>query len=514
LRTQRASVATAEPSQQAAEIRGATTLLGDYVAVLAGRGAAIGFALVFVTIATHALGPARYADFAYLLLLGTFVAVASAGWTTTYVLRDGRERFERSRSMAVVSWSRLSVSIPLTLALGGILVAGGEQIMPGSPGASSMIAATALGLILGLQEYAITALQAIGRMRASAVVVASQQAIAVFVLVGIAASGLSIEAVSLTWTLTAAGLATTVLVAPLLWRDALSPPTIKSSDIRRMLAFSLPLVAFVASQFLIRWVDLLIISLFAPAAVVGIYAVAYQVFMALQVAAGTVTTVVTPLLVSLRSKGRGDQLPVLLASVLPRATLLASTAFGVMAAVSPGVVPVAFGSDFKQVAGPLSVLFVALAVLVPAVLTAPVLIVYERTREVGLVSFAAALVNVFLDLILIGLAGFELLGAAIATAVGFAVITLGYWLTAQQCLGRDLPISLVATAPSVVGATGGLIFNSWPGAVVVICATLAGGALLLRLGNGFPKLPTDSVAWQYLPAALRRVFAGMERIRA
>jgi O-antigen/teichoic acid export membrane protein len=260
----------------------------------------------------------------------------------------------------------------------------------------------------------------------------------------------------------------------------------------------------VASQFLIRWVDLLVIGLFATTATVGVYAVAYQAYMALQAGLGAVTAVLTPLLVSLREHRREAELPVYVAGLVPRTTLLASLFLGFAAALCPLLAPVVFGADFERVGEPLALLLLSAAILFPAFLLAPVLILHERTPDVGVINAVAAGVNLVLDFVFIGLLGFHLLGAALATAAASAVITLWYRRVTTACLQTSIPLPVRCFGPAATGVLAALLLPVWTAALLGTAASLVVAVLIGLVAPRFPALPPDWAERVGLPRPLRR----------
>ena len=93
-----------------------------------------------------------------------------------------------------------------------------------------------------------------------------------------------------------------------------------------MLVFSLPLIAFTASQYGIRSVDIVVLGAYGSPADVGVYALAYQGYSMLQQVPTTLTIVLIPLFVSMRQVGRSDFVERYLVRVVPQASFSAARA--------------------------------------------------------------------------------------------------------------------------------------------------------------------------------------------
>ncbi len=118
-----------------------------------------------------------------------------------------------------------------------------------------------------------------------------------------------------------ASAALTLGLAPSVWRLALWPTAIDRAAIRRMLVFSIPMVAFAASQYGMRAVDIVVLGAFEGHDVVGVYAAAFQAFVMLSQLTTTLTIVLVPLFVSMQHAGRAEDLRDYLSRRLPQLTL-------------------------------------------------------------------------------------------------------------------------------------------------------------------------------------------------
>ncbi len=169
------------------------------------------------------------------------------------------------------------------------------------------------------------------------------------------------------------------LSARWVWRQALWPPVADRSALRRVFWFSLPLIAFAASQYGMRSVDVVVLRAFEPLATVGIYAIAFQAFVMLVQLATTITIVVTPLLVSMRHAGREHELSRYLERIVPQATLVLGGLVALAAPFAALLIPVVLGTSFSDAADPLVILLGASLIRAVASLAAPMLLLHERS---------------------------------------------------------------------------------------------------------------------------------------
>lgn len=197
----------------------------------------------------------------------------------------------------------------------------------------------------------------------------------------------------------------------------------------------------------VTWIDIFILAAYRPDSDVGVYSLAYQVFMFV-VQLGSLWAVAA-LPRHARSTASGDTL----ASQLPLRRLMSATAawsavVAAIAIVSAIVVPHAFGAEFEDSLPPLMVLFAGSGICGAAYfLVLPALIAAGRTVLIAKVSVISVTINLVLDLILVPQIG--VMGPALAT-VGqtlFATAAL-----AAAALGHRAAIGVASVGvPAVVG---------------------------------------------------------------
>ena len=260
---------------------------------------------------------------------------------------------------------------------------------------------------------------------------------------------------------------------------ALWPPRLDRVQLRRIVAFSLPLIAFAASQYGMRSVDIVVLRAFGTARDVGIYALAYQSYTTLQSLAVTATIVLIPLFVSLREAGREELVARYFERLVPQAILAVSVAGGLLAPIVVLAVPVVFGADFEDAGRPLALLVAALALFSVASLLAPILMLHERTRETSVINVAALALNVAGDVVLIGVLDAGVAGPAIATIAALALIVAGYVVVARRDLGRGPALSPLLALPLAAGILVPLLLGGAAGIAAGIGATAAATALVL-----------------------------------
>lgn len=478
------------------------------------RVAGLALGLVGVILTARLLGPEGYAVIAYVNVGATLILFAASGWTAAAVTRYGREELERSGTVRTTASARLVVTLPLVAVSGAVLAAlksGG--VLPPELTWPLVWLAVALGVLMVAADHFVVLLEAIGRMRASALGLVGRQALMVGGLVAIAISGAARTPLGVVWlTVGVAGLLVAALAIPL-GGQRLWPPSLDRIRLRRVLLFSLPMVAFSLSQYGMRSIDIVILRAYRPPADVGIYALAYQSYTMLQQIATTLTIVLVPLFVSLREGGRGELVARYFRRLVPVATLAASVVGGMAGAAAVVALPVVFGTAFEEAARPLAVLAVALVLHGVASLVAPILLLYERAGATGAVNLAAFGVNVAADLVLVGWLDLGVMGPAIATVLALAVIVGGYAAVARRDLGTGPRWNPIVVAPLAAGVLPALAFGGALGAAAGIAAAAAVGVMAAAVHRIIGREDLDLIAQLDLPGPVRQpMLAVLERL--
>jgi O-antigen/teichoic acid export membrane protein len=502
------------PERSARGIRGLDTLVGDFAGVTGARIATLVLGLLTVVLTARILTPAGYAVIAYMTLGGTLIMFVAGGWSGAAVMRYGREELDRSASMRDTAWARAALTLPILILISALLPAlklGG--ILPQEFEWSYVLLTVALGFFLVAGEQLQVVLDAAGRLRLSAASAAARQALLVAGLAAIAVSGAGRSILTVAW-LTVAVAALLTLILPLALHGlALWPPRLDRAQLRRIFVFSAPLIAFAASQYGMRSVDIIVLRAYGTAQEVGIYALAYQSYSMLQTLAVTVTMVLIPLFVSLREAGREELVARYFERLVPQAILASSVLGGLLAPLVVLAVPIVFGAEFRDAGPPLAVLAAALVLFGVASLLAPILMLHERTREVSVINVAALVLNIVGDVVLVGVLEMGILGPAIATVATLAVIVAGYLMVARRDLAAAPVLSPALALPLAAGVLPAVLLDGVAAVAVGLAGAAAAAALVLWRLALFNEQDAELVARLDLPMAIRvRAVAAIRRL--
>lgn len=440
------------PPARPTDVRGARSAFSDYAAVLGARFLSVLLSLCSVLMSTRILHPTGYGVVAYFTVIATLVFTITSAWTSTAVARYGREQLDRHGTMTNVSWARFAITAPLiAVATAVVPVVKLVGALPPEFTWTFTALAVSFGALWVLSEHVTYMLEAAGRMKLSAVGLIAQQgavvaALAVIYISGKGQSPLVIASISVI-----SMLVVTLALGATLWKQAFWPPVLDRPLVRRIFRFSVPMIAFTGSQYLIRSADLVVIRAYSTPEAVGIYAVAYQAYTILQTLAAAAPPVLTPLFVSLHEGRHERVIRRYFERVVPQLTFVGAVLAGLAIPLISVAVPIVFGDSFSSADEPLAILVVALVLFFASNLYAPIIVLHERTRPVGILNAVAAAINIGGDVVLIGPLDMGIAGAAIATTVALAVISSGYVVVARRCLGEVRWPNPLVLLPLVAG---------------------------------------------------------------
>jgi len=492
------------PQRSARTVRGLDTIVGDFAGVTGARIATLVLGLLTVVLTARILTPEGYAVIAYMTLGGTLIMFIASGWSGAAVMRYGREELDRGASMQRSAWARAALTAPILLVVSALAVAlKVTGVLPREFTLTYLWLTVALGFFFVAGDQLQVVLDAAGRMRLSAAAAAGRQALLVAALAVIAVSGAGDSTLTVAW-VTVGVAALLMLGLSLALRGLrLWPPLLDRAQLRRIFVFSVPLIAFAASQYGMRSVDIVVLRAYGTAQDVGIYALAYQSFSMLQGLAVTVTVVLIPLFVSLREAGREELVARYFERLVPHGILVSSVLGGLLAPLVVLAVPVVFGADFRDAGQPLALLVAALVLFAVASLLAPILMLHERTRQTSVINIAALALNIVADVVLVGVLDTGVTGPAIATIGALVVIVAGYLVVACRDLGTAPVVSPALALPLAAGVLPAVLVGGAAGAALGLAgAAAATGLVLWRLAL-FSEQDADLVARLDLPASVR-----------
>jgi O-antigen/teichoic acid export membrane protein len=466
-------------------VLGEATAFSDYVSVTAARGVYALLSLASVTITTRLLAPREFGALSLFFVISLLMVTAASAWTSAAVSRFGREELERTGAMTGVTAARVLFVAPvLVLSAALVLALRALGALPAAFSSTLAWLSVAYATVWVVFDHVVYLLETWGRQKLSAVALVVQQLAYVAALGVVYASGAKASPVGVALLVMSAMGLLAAAIGLRVRRVGFAARRAPAGQVRRMWRFSRPLIAFVASQYAMRSVDLLVLAHFSSVAAVGTYALAYQGYGTIQGLAVAAGPVFTPLLVSLRLAGREAVMRMFLERMVGKLQFLAASVAALAMAPAYALVPLVFGSRFASARVPLIILLGAAAVFFAACLLGSIVTVFDRTRETAIINLAAAALNIVSDLVLIGVLHCGLWAPALNTVLSVAVIWLGYHHVAARCLDSRTGPDLLWLAPVAVAPVPLLLASG----ALAVGLSLAGAAAAIAMVFVYSRL--------------------------
>jgi O-antigen/teichoic acid export membrane protein len=387
----------------------------------AGKATVLAIGAASIAITTRYLGAAGYGSFALALALVQMLGVLADFGVVAVVVREiSRDPRRTGELVGSALTLRLLLGVAV-VALAGLL----SLALPYSPDVRIAILIAGIPFVLGLATTSLTAIfQARMQMGRAAIADVAGRLAGVAALVAAVEADLGFHAVVAT---TAVAAAVTLAVTAAMVR--VRPQT---SHWRALVVPAVPIgIALAVNEVYFR-ADTFILSLFRPFEEVGHYTLAYRIFELLALLPAIVMTSVFPLLSRYIAEQRELAGRVLDATADLFVALAAPVAAGGLV-LAPELVQLVAGDAFARAATPLRLLLCAAGAAWVSGLLGYALIAADRRRAVLLLSVAALVVNVALNLALVPGYGAD---AAAAIALGCeALLLTGGWVLVRREVG-------------------------------------------------------------------------------
>jgi O-antigen/teichoic acid export membrane protein len=250
------------------------------------------------------------------------------------------------------------------------------------------------------------------------------------------------------------------------------------SHLRRMLAFGLPLVPATLASWALALVDRIILARLGSLAQVGEYAIANRLASLLTIGMTAFLFALTPFLFATYSEdpaqekaARGRTLTYLTFVLALTGLVLTLFSREILTVIAPR-----FESAYKAV-GPLMLGMLAYGLVA---LLATGILLARSTGRGALLTVLAAGINIGLNFALIP--PFGIVGAAVATAVGYSFLAIAYYLLSQHLYPTPYEpkkVLLILGAACAFGALGAVTLESETVAVIVKLAAIAGFVVVI-----------------------------------
>lgn len=261
------------------------------------------------------------------------------------------------------------------------------------------------------------------------------------------------------------------------------------SVIKPYLAFTLPLIPFTLSFWMINSGDRYVIGYFMGANAVGIYSASYALGSLVGFFYGPMALLLFPAITNLYANNRIPELKNHLKYSLKFFMMFAIPSLFGLSILSKSLLRTLTTPEF--IGGYIIIPIVALGVILSTSgnLFSEILVLFKRTKMMSLLYGLSALINLVMNIIMIPIIGIS--GAAIATLITFTVQSILLYFISFKMLSFDLNLKFIAKSVFSSSLMGYVIWEMNPlGAVNILISTGIGAVVyfgVLLLLKGFTK---------------------------
>jgi len=394
-------------------------ILGSVALAVSAQIGAFAVGAVTMIVTARLLGADGYGRLSIFFMCLSFLSQVVVGWPDVGIVRFGREELARRGTVNETLAARLFLFVATLVVAGGLLIGLRGPLsayLPLSRGPHALLFLYAA--LNGILYVFRGVFQTVSDFRFYALTTFSMRALKLpVILLAFLALALPVSPSNILLAHIASIAVVAFWTAMLLpWRDLL-PVRVNWRVVRRMFAYSWPLMLAGVSALVVEWIDLAAIRHFLTFTDVGVYAISYQPVTVVALVCVTFVGAVQPLLVSLAVGQRHGTLTWYLDEALPQI----AWAVGLGAVLSAGLaelIPLVLGEGFRASILPCQMLMPGIAFSVVAALQTALAQSVDRVRAAVGVSLTLAALNAVLDILLVPRMG--ILGAAVATTASFA----------------------------------------------------------------------------------------------
>jgi O-antigen/teichoic acid export membrane protein len=390
---------------------GGVLFIGKLGTAIAGI---LSFVILSRVLSTEDMG--RYSLF---LMVANMAVVLALSWSDSSIVRHGRQEFVKSRKIRRSFWARIAIFIPIVvIATAAILafsrpIAGYIGITEGS-----IYLVITFFLLNGMLNFLNYIYQSIGQMKKSALVFLIQKISYLLLLVLLLLGLLGSDITAVLFLVNASFLLTLLLnIASFDFRLIL-PVGFDKGYMRKIWSYSWPQFIGFPGLYVINYIDLFFIKYYLTLSDVGIYSIAYSIFVTLSSFLLLVNTVFFPLIVEYRTKKEYGKIR----RYIMRVPLLV-LGWGVIASIgiiiSSWALPLVFSQKYSASVPSFQLLLFGSIFYFTSICLLPIINAFDLIIYSQIFNLAKAAINIAGDFLLVPKMG--ILGAALGTTIAYCI---------------------------------------------------------------------------------------------
>jgi len=405
----------------------------DYLSLLTGRFSTILFSIITFTMVIRLLNPEQFGIFNLFLLVIQIGLLFSANWTTSAMIRFGKEEVISDGTITKTFWARaliLSITLPVFLF---VMLTFRNKIANYIGLPSSHIHLVIVYFItLSIFSLLLYPYQALGRMKAFSFIPAFEKMIYCLLLSLLYLKVFPRKASSVIIFIIFASIFSNLLLFILFEKKIIIPIKISITTLKKIFHFSWPALFGGASGYVVNWIDIIVIKMYLTVFSVGVYSVAYGIYNYLMTAPLLWVNLVSLMLTGFLVRKREDLIIRYVKRLIPQLIFFWSLFVSLIMVLSEPIFSIWVGKKYELAVYPFIILTAGLVFRGITCAYTPLYSVYLMPKRYHITNIFIALINLMGDFILIPHYG--IIGAAISTTGAFFISSLIFLIMANYKL--------------------------------------------------------------------------------
>lgn len=459
----------------------------------------IGF--ISLLLIVRILSPAGYGSYVLFISVASIIAVVTI-WTSSSIIRFGREEFITEGSIKKTFWANYGILLP-AFALCLLLILIFRAWLSAYIGISQDACYLIFTYILlsNLSLNIPIAFQATGKMKHFSylpLVFSGSFLVAIAVIYFMSVS----VPVEMVICLLILGHLLVSIIGLWLLRKDITPICLPRDWIRKCFSYSWPMIIGSTAGTIVQNIDQLVIRMFMPLALVGVYNIAYQLRNYLIMLPMLSISLMFPLMTSLMVTNKESKISWYKSVYSPQIVFLWALVISACMVLAP-LISRLFGADYAEAVFPFNILLLGAAFQIISIVNSPVLSANGWIKEMVATNVAVFAINLSLDFLLIPQLGIN--GAAIATAAAIAFGAIGYSFFINKRLRINDFTSYVWLFPAMISFAGSVFIHGLVYRAVFLVMVITISIMVVKRASVFSLESLAILDSIDMPTSLRQI---------
>ncbi len=377
--------------------------------------------------------PEQFGIFNLFLLVTQIGLLFSANWTTSAMIRFGKEEVITDGTIRKTFWARALISgITLPIFLLAIYVFRNRIVSYIGFPSSHIFLVIVYFLALTIFSLLLYPYQALGRMKAFSSIPVFEKLIYGILLTLLFLNIFPKEISTVVLFLILASLFSSLLLFVLFEKKLIFPIEISKTTLKKIFHFAWPALGGGAGGYVVNWIDIIVIKMYLTVFFVGVYSVAYGIYNYLMTIPLLGINLVSLMLTSFLVREREDLIIRYVKRFIPQIIFFWSFFVSLIIVFSEPIFGIWAGKKYELAIFPFIILAIGLVYRGITCAYTPIYSVYLMPRRYHATNIFIALLNLIGDFVLIPRYG--MMGAAVSTTGAFFISSLMFLIMANHKL--------------------------------------------------------------------------------